>query len=112
MTSQIFFYCQSTDLAEGMEAGKLTHRANPTPTIHKPDPTETPLATITAQPRELTICLGSEPDSLWLYGSNMLVKNTVLEAIYDGPIDALDYDFQPVILEKLPSLTDGDARIE
>ena len=89
-----------------------TQKANPTPTIPRPDPTETSLATATAQPRELTICLGSEPDSLWLYGSNMLVKNTVLEAIYDGPIDSLSYDFQPVILEKLPSLTNGDTRIE
>lgn len=82
-----------------------------TPTLHTPIPGNTPLPTPTARPRELTICLGAEPDSLWLYGSNMLVKNTVLESVYDGPIDALDYDFQPVILEKLPSLADGDARI-
>jgi len=35
----------------------------------------------------------------------------VLEAIYDGPIDARAYQFQPVILEKLPSLADGDAAL-
>jgi len=29
--------------------------------------------------------------------------------IYDGPIDTRAYQFQPVILEKLPSLADGDA---
>jgi len=33
----------------------------------------------------------------------------VLAGIYDGPIDARTYQFQPVILEKLPSLADGDA---
>jgi peptide/nickel transport system substrate-binding protein len=42
----------------------------------------------------------------------MLVANSVMEAIYDGPIDHLGYGYQPVILEKLPSLADGDARLE
>ena len=31
--------------------------------------------------------LGEEPDSLYLYGSNMAVSASVLEAVYDGPID-------------------------
>ena len=76
----------------------------PTPTLHTPIPGNTPRPTATARPRALTICLGAEPDSLWLYGSSMLVKNTVLESVYDGPIDPLDYDFQPVILENFPVL--------
>jgi peptide/nickel transport system substrate-binding protein len=42
----------------------------------------------------------------------MLVANSVKEAIYDGPIDPLSYGYWPVILKKLPSLADGDARIE
>jgi len=36
----------------------------------------------------------------------------ILEAIYDGPIDMAGYEYEPVILEKLPSLADGDALIE
>jgi hypothetical protein len=36
----------------------------------------------------LLLCLGAEPDNLFLYGGSMLVKNSVLEAIYDGPIDS------------------------
>jgi peptide/nickel transport system substrate-binding protein len=36
----------------------------------------------------------------------------VLQAIYDGPIDLVAYSPQPVILEKLPSVADGDARLE
>jgi peptide/nickel transport system substrate-binding protein len=35
-----------------------------------------------------------------------------LVAIYDGPIDLRGFDFQPVILDKLPSLSDGDAWIK
>jgi peptide/nickel transport system substrate-binding protein len=42
----------------------------------------------------------------------MYVADVVREAIYDGPIDERGFDYQPVILEKLPSLADGDAVIE
>jgi peptide/nickel transport system substrate-binding protein len=60
----------------------------------------------------LTICLASEPETLFLYGGNSLAQNHVLQAIYDGPIDTQNYGYQPVILEKLPDLADGDAVIE
>jgi peptide/nickel transport system substrate-binding protein len=70
------------------------------------EPSQTP------EPRTLTICLGAEPDTLFIYNSSMLVANSVRQAIYDGPIDRLSYGFQPGILEKLPSLEDGDARIQ
>ncbi len=67
-----------------------------------PSPTETP------GPTRLTVCQVGEPESLYLYGGSPAARN-VLEAIYDGPIDYRSFDFQPVILEKLPSLDDGDA---
>lgn len=70
-------------------------------------PTEVPTPTVL--PRTLTICLASEPENLFLYGSPSLAQRRVLAAIYDGPIDIVDYTYQPVILEKLPSLADGDA---
>ena len=69
----------------------------------------------TAKPvpsRALTICLGSEPKSLYLYGSSSRATWAVLEAIYDGPIDVRGYTPQAVTLEKLPSLKDGDAVIK
>jgi peptide/nickel transport system substrate-binding protein len=34
-----------------------------------------------------------------------------LDAVYDGPIDTRSYRFHPVILKKLPDLTDGDATL-
>jgi len=62
-------------------------------------------------PRTLVICLGQEPDTLYTLTTAMLVTSNVLEAIYDGPTDENTFAYQPIIFEKLPSLTDGDAVI-
>ena len=73
------------------------------------------IITPTAQPnppKTLTVCLGSEPHDLYLYGARSQAKAAVLSALYDGPIDYLSYRYQPVILEKLPALADGDAKLE
>jgi peptide/nickel transport system substrate-binding protein len=75
-------------------------------------PTETPEPTPTEAPRKLVICTGAEPDTLYLYGGMMHLASNVKEAIFDGPIDSLSFDYKPVILEKLPSLADGGARLE
>ncbi len=87
----------------------------PTPvvqTVEVPGPTvvvtATPEPTGTPGPTTLTVCQVGEPESLYLYGSSHAARN-VLEAIYDGPIDHRSFDFQPVILEKLPTLEEGDA---
>jgi len=37
---------------------------------------------------------------------------SVLEAIYDGPFDTRGYALQPVILQKIPALADGDAQFQ
>jgi peptide/nickel transport system substrate-binding protein len=81
-----------------------------TPSLISVEPEET--TTPTPVPRILTICTGAEPDNLSVYAGLSLIKNHILEAIYDGPIDSNGFDFQPVILEKLPDLADGDAAIE
>ncbi len=47
-----------------------------------------------------------------LYGDYEYARDLILEAIYDGPIDMPGYGYAPVILEKLPSLADGDAVLE
>ena len=68
-----------------------------------PDPT--PLG-----PDTLTICTVGEPDTLYLYSnSDLSAARHVMEALYDGPIDYRAYDYHPVLLERLPSLADGDA---
>ncbi|OGO64372.1 MAG: hypothetical protein A2030_00275 [Chloroflexi bacterium RBG_19FT_COMBO_50_10] len=86
------------------------------PTLTLPSYTSTPDSTTTQTPtpehRTLTICLGAEPVSLFIHNSNSLVAKNILEAIYDGPIDSTDFSYEPVILEKLPSLADGDATLQ
>ena len=67
-----------------------------------PTPSPTP-------PRLLSICLVNEPRSLFLYDAVSNSEKTVLQAIYDGPIDIKDFTALPVILQKMPSLADGDA---
>lgn len=67
--------------------------------------------TPTPEPRALTICLGQEPNSLYLYGAPNTAARSVLAAIYDGPVDSIEYQPRAVILEKVPSLVDGDAQI-
>jgi peptide/nickel transport system substrate-binding protein len=83
------------------------------PATVTPEPTATPAPspTPTPKPRALTICMGSEPASLYLYEDDMYAARVIREAIYDGPIDTVGYSYQPVILQKLPSLADGDAVI-
>lgn len=75
-------------------------------------PTPAPSPTNPPSTRTLTICQGAEPDTLSIFGSTMWAANNILEAIYDGPMDSNGFSYQPVILEKLPSLADGDASIQ
>jgi peptide/nickel transport system substrate-binding protein len=60
-------------------------------------------------PRTLVICQGQEPETLYINQGSMLARSHVLEAVYDGPYDANSFAYQVTILEKLPSLADGDA---
>jgi peptide/nickel transport system substrate-binding protein len=74
--------------------------------------THTPEA---AGPRTLVICMGFEPESLYFYSPAGPLELVVLEAIAEGGWSAFDnnsFTYQPVILEKLPSLADGDATLE
>ena len=61
-------------------------------------------------PKVLTVCLAGEPDTLYLYGgSRLAATRQVMEALYDGPIDHLNYAYQPVILQGVPSIAGGGA---
>jgi peptide/nickel transport system substrate-binding protein len=89
-----------TQIVEG-EAVEVIVTATP-----GPEPTAEPEG-----PRTLVVCMGQEPETLYNYGGSMLAQASVLEAVYDGPIDNRTFDYQAVILEKMPSLADGDAVI-
>ena len=86
----------------------------PTPTAtalptHPPEPTPTQTAVV--PPSSLTVCLGQEPATLFPLNNPSSAARSVLAAVYDGPIDTNSYGYQPVILERLPSLQNGDAQL-
>ena len=86
-----------------------------TPTASPADIEPASVTTATPAPRAshaLNICLGHEPNTLYINDNPNPAALSVLEAIYDGPLDSRNYDYQPVILQKVPSLADGDALIE
>lgn len=87
-----------------------TPSATPTSTA-TPEPSPTPTAT-RPPTGPVTVCLGEEPPSLYLYGPSSYAADVIHEVIYDGPVDTRQYTVQPVLLEKVPSLADGDARLE
>ena len=99
----------------------LTACASQVVTVTVTTPPETIVVTATSapsivptpvppEPKTLTVCLVGEPDTLYLYGGSRLeATRHVMEALYDGPIDHVDYVYQPVILQKVPTIADGDA---
>ena len=78
-------------------------------------PTATPLpptATPTPVPRTLTICLGQEPDSLYLYGSISPASQRIFDVLYFGGMKSQDGQFNSMILERIPSMDSGDIQLE
>ena len=66
-----------------------------------------------AQDTTLDVCMEIEPSSLYLYGAgDGGIREWILSAVYDGPIDSMSFDYQPVILQRLPSIENGDALLE
>jgi len=80
----------------------------------RPSPTATTRApVVTPQPaRVLSICLGEEPQSLFLYDSTSRAAEAVRQTLFDGPFDEVDFQFIPVILDRVPSLENGDVALE
>jgi peptide/nickel transport system substrate-binding protein len=57
--------------------------------------------------RVLSICLEGEPTSLFLYGDQSTSAKIIRQAIYDGPVDEVDFEFYSPLLEEIPSLANG-----
>ena len=62
--------------------------------------------------RVLTVCMGQEPSSLFLYSDSSQSARNIRQAIYDGPFDIVQYVLRPVILETIPTLATGDVKFE
>ncbi|MEM7330762.1 MAG: ABC transporter substrate-binding protein [Chloroflexota bacterium] len=61
------------------------------------------------RPKDLIICMAQEPASTYWYGPNMLAATAVQVALFESNITSFSYDWQARGIEKLPSLSDGDA---
>ena len=84
----------------------------PTATASPADPEPASAQEATPAPqakRELTICLGYEPNTLYPYDNPNPAAKSILSAIYEAPITSRSYGYQTSILEKVPSIKDGDA---
>ncbi len=100
----------------------LTASCTPDQPVQPINNTAAPVITETALPptpiptdvpeKNLVICLGEEPISLYQYGYNSRTMWSILEAIYDGPFDTINFESQPVIFEELPSKENGGQRLE
>lgn len=114
MASMVLSACAQTPAAEPVKETvvvKETVQVAGETTVETVVVTATPEPAAPEAPRTLVICMGQEPETLYPYGNAMLAMSHVLEALYDGPIDSRSYAYQAIILEKLPSLADGDAVI-
>lgn len=96
----------SVDGAEDVATAAPEATDLPEATATSAPPTPTPLP-----PKPMTICLGAEPTSLFLYGDDSLAATAVRHALYENLYTTLNYEYEPQGLQKLPSLSDGDARI-
>ena len=84
--------------------------ATATPEADTTTPDVTPTAT--SIPISMVVCLGETPNTLYPYGAPNQAAKTVLQAVYDGPVDNLGYQYQPVLLESLPDMTAGTAILQ
>jgi len=80
------------------------------PTPETPAVPTAPAATEESS-RALTVCIGGEPNTLYPYGGPNTPAQSVLQAIYDGPMDVVNYEYRPVILQSVPSINNGQAEL-
>ena len=74
------------------------------PTATPIPPTPTPLP-----PTELTICLGTEPGSLYPYALSSETARDITQLIYSGPFTQSDGQTSAVILKSVPDFNNGGA---
>ncbi len=78
------------------------------PATALPQPTLTPTP---LPPKLITICMGDEPESLYLYGDEATSAVGIRHALYESPYTSLGFAYQPLALVQVPSLANDDARL-
>lgn len=71
----------------------------------------TPTPTLSPPGTMLSICVGEEPASLFFYGNTSPTAQAIRQAIYDGPVDKVNFKVEPVILTKIPFQANGGVTI-
>ena len=62
--------------------------------------------------KEIVLCLGSSPTSLFPFGDESQSAEALRHALYEPLYSNVGYEYQAQGLEKLPSLADGDAVVQ
>lgn len=97
--------------AEG-EAAAQSEGVDATPTAIS-QPTNTPLPTVTPVPlKGMTLCMGRQPESLYLYGDQSFTALALRHAIYESLYTTLGYGYQPHGLVRLPHPDAGDVTVQ
>ena len=94
----IFFAIIILSLSACQTIGLVEPTATPLP------PTPTPVP-----PTELTICMSSEPETLYPYALTSQSAGDILQTIYEGPFDEVNGVVTPVILSSMPDYNSGSA---
>ncbi len=76
----------------------------PSSSVDDIEPTSIPTP---SQEKVLSVCLGYEPTSLFIYGDLSRSANIIRQAIYDGPVDQVDFQLSSPLLAELPSQENG-----
>ena len=63
-------------------------------------------------PKDLIVCVGQEPDTLYTHGSSLLASSTIQHALFESDYTNLSYGYQAHGIESLPSLDNGGAVID
>jgi peptide/nickel transport system substrate-binding protein len=104
--------CNSRPIPPTANPAPITTEFTPFPDGENGTPPAAATPTQTKITRQLRICTGPEPVSLFPYVNLSAVTRSIHQAIYDGPIDEIDFSFSPVILQQIPTLENGDAFFE
>lgn len=99
--------------ATGTQGGGPSSASGTAGAMARPGEAADPMAfTPAEQGGQLIVGQDQEPDTLYRYGSDMLASSRIQSALYDNPIESMDDGYQPVIIETLPTIENGGARIE
>ncbi|MGD2077134.1 MAG: ABC transporter substrate-binding protein, partial [Chloroflexota bacterium] len=95
---------ESDDLPSTIEVTRIVVETE----VVEIEPTDTP---VPAPPKELVICMGQEPETIYPYGQTQPsdAAEHIWQGLYENLYTSLSYDYQARGLEKVPNLADGDA---